>query len=339
MSRKYRRNPDQYFDKRNDNQMNNDDGHNRYANKNQYNPRSNVMNRLGKKPMPRNQRNNFRSTNRNESNNRHQNRTQDEFFKIIIPHGQNYEESYVKSLLHTYLDDMDDPCTFYNYHKSQGSAAFFVLGHQRADALRNLSRRVPTQTGQRLIIVTQRSAPPTIQMNDQFKTMIKEAMIAKYDQQSQILDLSRFRDFELFRNNGVYVVLNRMNILSYVIDLIVMHMPNIIAINLSHNQITLLEPMKAFANLSQFKALDLSHNNIYKEEELNHLIKCNLMELVLEGNPFANAFPTPEDYVSAVRKIFSNLKTLKIFQIRLDSIWVSPIIFQRPRILSFRMIA
>lgn len=39
MSRKYRRNPDQYFDKRNDNQMNNDDGHNRYANKNQYNPR------------------------------------------------------------------------------------------------------------------------------------------------------------------------------------------------------------------------------------------------------------------------------------------------------------
>lgn len=248
------------------------------------------MNRLGKKPMPRNQRNNFRSTNRNESNNRHQNRTQDEFFKIIIPHGQNYEESYVKSLLHTYLDDMDDPCTFYNvnildrncfrnlkssdlllfvffflipqYHKSQGSAAFFVLGHQRADALRNLSRRVPTQTGQRLIIVTQRSAPPTIQMNDQFKTMIKEAMIAKYDQQSQILDLSRFRDFELFRNNGVYVVLNRMNILSYVIDLIVMHMPNIIAINLSHNQITLLEPMKAFANLSQFKALDLSHNNV-----------------------------------------------------------------------------
>lgn len=83
--------------------------------------RTSVHVRLG--PRQRNLRGssggNYNQTSHNRSqnyNNKDANnrRSDDDFFKVTIPNGHKYEQSYIKQLLKENLDDMDDEIIFYN---------------------------------------------------------------------------------------------------------------------------------------------------------------------------------------------------------------------------------
>lgn len=99
-------------------------------------------------------------------------------------------------------------------------------------------------------------------MNDQFLEFIKIAMSSQYDHQTNIMDLSRFRHCKHLKNQGLYIMLNRPNVLANIIRLINENAPNTIAINLSDNKIQILEPLKNLSALKQLKALNLSKNNV-----------------------------------------------------------------------------
>ncbi|KAH9422072.1 Nxf1p [Dermatophagoides pteronyssinus] len=286
---------------------------------NDHDDRSNVHNRLG--PRRRNIRGsggNYRQT--SSRNNRSQNynnnkdannrRSGDDFFKVTIPNGHKYEQAYIRQLLKENLDDMDDEIIFYNYHIGQNNCVFYVNGQDKADTLRGLSRRIKTNSGHNLIILTQRTPPPVIQMNDQYIELIKIAMSSQYDHHTNIMDLSQFTHSKHLKSQGLYIMLNRPNVLANIVRLIIDNAPNTIAINLSDNKIQILEPLKDLSSLTQLKALNLSKNNINNFEQLDHIKHLDLLELDLEGNPLINNYQSSAAYVSAIRKIFKNLKTL-----------------------------
>ncbi|OTF80139.1 nuclear RNA export factor 1-like protein, partial [Euroglyphus maynei] len=228
---------------------------------------SNVHTRLGQRR--RNLRGSGGGGNYNQiSRNRAQNynkdanirRSDDDFFKVTIPNGHKYDQTYIKQLIKENLDDMDDEIIFYNYHNGQNNCSFYVNGQDKADTLRGLSRRIKTNSGHNLIILTQRSPPPLIQMNDQYLELIKISMSSQYDHHTNIMDLSRFRHCKHLKNQGLYIMLNRPNILANIIRLINENAPNTIAINLSDNKLQILEPLKELSALNQLKALNLSKN-------------------------------------------------------------------------------
>lgn len=320
MSRRPRQQQQQQYYK-NSQQSNNNRRRQIYDNQqqsyNDHDNRTSVHVRLG--PRRRNLRGssggNYNQTSHNRSqnyNNKDANnrRSDDDFFKVTIPNGHKYEQSYIKQLLKENLDDMDDEIIFYNYHIGQNNCSFHVNGQDKADTLRGLSRRIKTKSGHNLIILTQRTPPPVIQMNDQFLEFIKIAMSSQYDHQTNIMDLSRFRHCKHLKNQGLFIMLNRPNVLANIIRLINENAPNTIAINLSDNKIQILEPLKNLSALKQLKALNLSKNNISNFEQLDHIKHLDLMELDLEENPLISNYPSSASYVSAIRKIFSNLKTL-----------------------------
>lgn len=234
----------------------------------------------------------------------------DETWKITIVHGGKYERDHLFTLLKSNLSDGDD-VVFYNFAKVNGSAMFFVVGTDTALALRDLSRRVTTQTGHRLVILATKSPMMTSQLDNDCKETIKQAMARLFDGNNQVMDLSNFRDAIEFKQKGLFVILSKVNMLRTAIEIITENTPNLLALNLRNNKISYLEPLTKLKNsCHNLKALDLSNNNIHNVEEISFLKGLDLVELVLEGNPFIEKFSVQATYISAIRKLFKNLKKL-----------------------------
>lgn len=200
---------------------------------------------------------------------------------------------------------------------------FFVVGTDTALALRDLSRRVTTQTGHRLVILATKSPMMTSQLDNDCKETIKQAMARLFDGNNQVMDLSNFRDAIEFKQKGLFVILSKVNMLRTAIEIITENTPNLLALNLRNNKISYLEPLTKLKNsCHNLKALDLSNNNvsfcifknynndmitkiyfhkqIHNVEEISFLKGLDLVELVLEGNPFIEKFSVQATYIRFV---------------------------------------
>ena len=141
---------------------------------------------------------------------------------------------------------------------------FFVLGGDTADALRSISRKISTPSGHKMIVMVQRSAIPPTPINEELTETIKIVMSQRFDVNSLVMDLSKFREDPNLSQLGLYVPLSRPNMLNTVIKIIVENTPQIVGLNLRDNKIQSLEPLVQLAvECRQLQAVDLSQNQVF----------------------------------------------------------------------------
>lgn len=220
-----------------------------------------------------------------------------------------YDTLYLMNLIKEHLDDSN--IVFYNFQRVQNSNVFYVVGEDNAETLRNLSRRIPTHTGQRLVLLTTKAPLPCANLDDRVEEAIKVAMSSLYDSGSRVMNLANFRHAEEFKRQGLFVTIGKANVLRTVVQIIAENTPDLVALNLRENRMNFLEQLRPLSERCRsLRAIDLSKNRIHSFTEIGNLRDLDLVELVLEGNPFIDDFPSHAVYIKAVRKLFKNLKKL-----------------------------
>ena len=88
-------------------------------------------------------------------------------------------------------------------------------------------------------------------------------MIRLYDQDTGLMNLSKFGEADEFKQNGLFIVLERANFLRTIVEIITENTPNLAALNLSGNKLNFLEMLRPLtAKCSSLKAIDLSKNRV-----------------------------------------------------------------------------
>ncbi|KAF1750963.1 hypothetical protein GCK72_017514 [Caenorhabditis remanei] len=110
--------------------------------------------------------------------------------------------------------------------------------------------------------------------------------------------------------------ITKHRVMSAVLQWIGTKYPNVTGISLSNNRICHMENLSTLAKtVKSLKYLDLSHNQISNEDELEKLGTLSLDQLVFEGNPVCERFSQVSEYVNFIQKSFpkcSNLDGLEV---------------------------
>lgn len=93
--------------------------------------------------------------------------------------------------------------------------------------------------------------------------LIKHTMSKLYNLETRVMNLSNFQQAEQFIKQGIFIAINKAKEFRNVVNIIVQSSPDIVALNLSNNKLSILEPLQSLADkCSSLKALDLSKNNV-----------------------------------------------------------------------------
>ena len=139
-----------------------------------------------------------------------------------------------------------------------------MIGADTADTFRNLSRRITTQTGQRLVILSSKAPLTSAVLDDRTVEIIKAAMSRLYNPNTFVMDLSNFREAEEFKQQGLFLAISRANVLRTIIQIIIENTPNLLALNLRDNKLNFLETFRQLVDkCPNIKAIDLSKNKVF----------------------------------------------------------------------------
>ncbi|KAI4478084.1 hypothetical protein M0804_012275 [Polistes exclamans] len=230
------------------------------------------------------------------------------WYKIIVPYGQQYTKDYIINNLLSYIA----PETFVPImYKTMGSeAVFYVDDHKTANALLACDRKITTTDGFKLQV---RVKPgfPHCEINDKLKEQMKQAMVKRYVQENNALDLSKFhQDPDLVAD--YFCALFRPVMLMTVLDIVAEYIPNLEALNLDGNKLNLIDRLNVLhKKFPKLKILYIGDNKIREMHHLDVVKDLKLEELRLAGNPVCNKYKSRQsEYVSDVRKRFPKLLRL-----------------------------
>ncbi|XP_043493072.1 nuclear RNA export factor 1-like [Polistes fuscatus] len=230
------------------------------------------------------------------------------WYKIIVPYGQQYTKDYIINNLLSYIA----PETFVPImYKTMGSeAVFYVDDHKTANALLACDRKITTTDGFKLQV---RVKPgfPHCEINDKLKEQLKQAMVKRYFQENNALDLSKFhQDPDLVAD--YFCALFRPVMLMTVLDIVAEYIPNLEALNLDGNKLNLIERLNVLhKKFPKLKILYIGDNKIREMHHLDVVKDLKLEELKLAGNPVCNKYKSRQsEYVSDVRRRFPKLLRL-----------------------------
>ncbi|XP_067232973.1 nuclear RNA export factor 1 [Chanodichthys erythropterus] len=233
------------------------------------------------------------------------------WFKMTIPFGKKYDKDWLLSSLQSVCSM---PFHAVHYHTEGNKAQFYIDDSTTANALFKASRKITDKDGYKVTVVMNTCPPPTLIHTD-LKTTdmehLKQCMAKRFDGSQQALDLNNIRvDPDLVSQN-IEVTLNRRNSMLGVIKIIEENIPELVCLNLSNNRIYRLDDLADIAiKVPNLKILNLSHNELKTERELDKLSGLKLVDLSLEGNPLCGHFKNQIDYVSAIRERFPKLLKL-----------------------------
>lgn len=138
-----------------------------------------------------------------------------------------------------------------------------MAGSDTAETLRDLSRRISTHTGQRLVILTTKSPLPCANLDDRVEVIIKNTMSRLYDLNTRVMDLSNFRQSDEFKQHGLFITIGKANILRTVVEIIVSNTPNLRALNFANNRMNFLEQLRPLSEkCPELMGIDLSKNKV-----------------------------------------------------------------------------
>lgn len=230
---------------------------------------------------------------------------------MTIPFGKKYDKEWLLSSLQSVCSM---PFHAVHYHTDGNKAQFYVEDSTTANALFKVSRKITDKDGYKVTVIMN-SCPPPALIHTDLKAAdmehLKQCMAKRFDGSQQALDLNNIKvDPDLVSQN-IEVTLNRRNSMLAVIKIIEENIPELICLNVSNNRLFRLDDLADIINkVPNLKILNLSHNELKTERELDKLKGLKLVELSLEGNSLCAHYKNQADYVSAVRERFPKLLKL-----------------------------
>ncbi|XP_026470571.1 nuclear RNA export factor 1-like [Ctenocephalides felis] len=228
------------------------------------------------------------------------------FYEVMIPYMINYDRDFIIKTIHSRIQP--DPFHPLYFKVDQDKAIFYVDSFPIAEKILKLDRLITLPNGQKMLIKV-RSGIPKLIINENLREKMIAAFARRYNPAAKALDLSSFHtDPEL---SDVYCCLARPKVMIEAIGIIASRVPDLTALNLDSNNISITNHMKCItAKLPNITILHLKNNKLVHTSLLEVLKKLPLMELILEGNPLKGKFRDPSVYVREVRKLFPKLVKL-----------------------------
>lgn len=139
--------------------------------------------------------------------------------------------------------------------------------------------------------------------------ILRKILERRYDKLERCLDLSNFEhDSDLL--SYMFCPLSQPSILHWVLTTAVQYPINFSKLLLCYNGLRQLK-MEVLIKASYLRTLDLSHNELLYLNDLKDLVDLTqVTKLILDGNPLCAEFKTSEDYISKMKSLMPQLKSL-----------------------------
>uniref|UniRef100_A0A8C8HW17 NTF2 domain-containing protein n=1 Tax=Oncorhynchus tshawytscha TaxID=74940 RepID=A0A8C8HW17_ONCTS len=233
--------------------------------------------------------------------------------RLWVPYGKKYDKDWLITALQSICSIPFTPVNVSD-HLEGNRAQFYIDDSITANALLKISRKITDKEGYK-VTVLMNSCPPPSFLQSELKPAdlehLKQCMAKRFDRSQQALDLNNIRiDPDLVSQN-IDVTLNRKNSMHAVIKIIEENIPELVCLNISNNKLFRLDDLSELVNKApNLKTLNLSHNELKTERELDRIKGLKLVELWLERNPLCDYFKDHASYISTVRERFPRLLKL-----------------------------
>ncbi|MBN3309178.1 NXF1 factor, partial [Amia calva] len=197
------------------------------------------------------------------------------------------------------------------YHCKDNRVVFYVDDASTANALCKVSGKITATEGHKVYIVMQRSPPPPSVLNrlkPQDLEQLKQCMSKRFDASQHALDLNSIRTDSDLVSRNIEVILNRTCGMEDINDIIEENIPELLSLN---NRLYKLDEVSELVRKApNLKILNLSHNELKSERDLDKVKGFKLEELWLQHNPLCENFKDQPSYISAIREKFPRLLRL-----------------------------
>uniref|UniRef100_A0A8D0D790 Nuclear RNA export factor 1 n=1 Tax=Sander lucioperca TaxID=283035 RepID=A0A8D0D790_SANLU len=233
------------------------------------------------------------------------------WYKVTIPHGRKYDKKWLLTALQNICSV---PYTPVQYHVDHNRVHFYVDDSSAANALHKCSHKITDTDGYKVEVHINPSAPPSFLLSDlkpEHLEHLKQCMAKRFDGSQQALDLNNIRTDPDLVSQNIEVILNRKTNMEAVIKIIEENIPELTGLNLSNNRIHKLDELADLVTKApNLKTINLSHNELKSDRELDKVKGLKLVELWLNRNPLCDLFKDQASYISAVRQRFPRLLKL-----------------------------
>ncbi|XP_034037020.1 nuclear RNA export factor 1 [Thalassophryne amazonica] len=230
-------------------------------------------------------------------------KSQSGWYKVTIPHGRKYDKKWLLTALQNICSV---PYRAVEYHVEHSRAHFYVDDSSVAAALRKCSHKITDTDGYKVEVHINPSPAPSFFLSDlkpEHLEHLKQCMAKRFDGSQQALDLNNIRTDPDLVSQNIEVILNRKTSVEAVSKIIEENIPELACLNLSNNRIHKLDELaEMFTKMPHLKNLNLSHNELKTDRELDKVKGLKLVELWLVRNPLCNLFKDQASYISAVRE-------------------------------------
>lgn len=138
-----------------------------------------------------------------------------------------------------------------------------MVGYDIAETLRDMSRRITTNSGQRLVILMRKSTLLCANLDDRVEGIIKSTMSRLYHLNTRVMKLDNFREAEEFKQHGLFITVGKTQIIRYMVNVILDNTPNLRALNLADNNLIFLHHLQPLVSkCAELQALELSNNKV-----------------------------------------------------------------------------
>jgi len=220
--------------------------------------------------------------------------------KVTITHGARYTREELLLAIKNATTHPFEPVAF---QKSGPNMVFYLDSREAANAVRNLNEAVKLSDSFPLTLKAEPSAPPQAptKLDDGVKEKLKLVLSSRFNLQTKALDLSKFHADPAFLGESVYLPLNRYNVMLEIIKVIGDNIPQLEAMQLSHNKLRTLDGFDTLTTRApNVKILYVGDNNISDHKELAKARGWKLVDLQITNNPMtarlkeSNAYPKYE---------------------------------------------
>uniref|UniRef100_A0A8C7FMR5 Nuclear RNA export factor 1a n=1 Tax=Oncorhynchus kisutch TaxID=8019 RepID=A0A8C7FMR5_ONCKI len=228
------------------------------------------------------------------------------WYKMIIPYGRKYDKKWLLTALQNLCSV---PFTPVQVKESNALKPIQVHVCLSIKPGRQVARSNPR------VIVLMNPCPPPAILNTQLKPEdiehLKQCMAKRFDGSQRALDLNNIRTDPDLVSQNIRAILSRKTFMDAVVKIIEENIPELVCLNLSNNKLYKLEDVAdLISKAPHLKILNLSHNELKSEKELDRLKGLKLVELWLDRNPLCDQFKDQLTYISAIRERFPRLLKL-----------------------------
>ncbi|XP_064098403.1 nuclear RNA export factor 1-like [Macrobrachium nipponense] len=232
--------------------------------------------------------------------------------KITVKGDNPLDKEFVLSSIANIVDIQFSPLGFCRIDNS--SVFYLENNEQAASAIAGLDKRLQGPDGCRLKIASNKCEGPDLVLNAHQLQILQQCLSRRYNNGAFLLDLSDLHNDPLLKEKDILTPLQTPMVMKQVLKLVKENIPELRALNLSHNGLRRnhLQNLQALqSGCSQLAALNLEQNNICDLKVLNSIKVFPITELNLQFNPIVETFKDrPLAYIKEVRSRLANLKVL-----------------------------